>query len=427
MHATAEARRRALGTLGVLTAINLLNYVDRYLVPPLVPELERAMQLSQAQVGWLWPAFMIVYMIAAPIFGSFGDRGSRPRAIALGVAIWSVATALTGLAQTFGQLYAARALVGVGEAACVAIAPALLADCFPVAARGRVYAVLNMAIPVGAALGYVLGGLLGHQFGWRSAFLVCGLPGIALAAVAMRLPDPPRGAMEAHAPRHLPAATAAGGRAANGGARAWLGVYARLLRRGPYLVLVAGYAAYTFALGGLGFWMPAFLEKVRGLPPSTATMGFGAVVVVTGFAGTLAGGFLGDRWQRRTARGYLWFAAVTTLGAVPFALVALTSTSPPAYMAAIVLAELLLFMSTGPVNAAIANSVTPLERASAMALSMLAIHAFGDVPSPPLIGYLADAGTLARAVLVVPVAVLAGGLIWLGAALAPSPRRAAGA
>jgi MFS transporter, Spinster family, sphingosine-1-phosphate transporter len=407
--AAAPASRPALIALGVLTTINLLNYLDRYLVPPLVPDLERAMGISHEQAGWLWPAFMVVYMVTAPVFGAWGDRGSRTRPIAIGVSVWSLATMLSGLARNYPQLFASRALVGVGEAAYASIAPALLADYFAKSARGRVYAILNMAIPVGAALGYVLGGLIGHHFGWRAAFFVCGAPGLLLAATMLALPDPPRGAQDAP-PLALQTATPA--RAA-GGVSAALAVYLSLLRRPPYTLLVLGYAAYTFGLGGLGFWMPTFLEQVRGIPADRATTGFGAIVIVTGFFGTLAGGWLGDWCLKRSRQGYLWFSAVTTLAAAPVALLALASPTPHIYFPAIIVAELLLFSSTGPINAAITNIVSPLERASAMALSIFAIHLLGDVPSPPLIGHLAVTGSLERAVLIVPVALAIGGVIWL--------------
>ncbi|MBV8146413.1 MAG: MFS transporter [Gammaproteobacteria bacterium] len=408
MAAVASASRPALVALGVLTTINLLNYLDRYLVPPLVPDLEQAMGISHGQAGWLWPAFMVVYMVTAPVFGAWGDRGSRTRPIAIGVAIWSLATVLSGLARNYPQLFASRALVGIGEAAYAAIAPAMLADHFAIGARGRVYAVLNMAIPVGAALGYVLGGLIGHHYGWRAAFFLCGAPGMLLAALVWALPDPPRGQRDD--PASLPARPAV---AAGGAVAAALQVYADLLRRRPYRLLVLGYAAYTFGLGGLGFWMPTFLEQVRGIPPDAATTGFGAIVIVTGFSGTLVGGWLGDFWLRRSRQGYLWFSAVTTLLAAPVAVIALRSPAPGIYYPAIVIAELLLFMSTGPINAAITNIVSPLERASAMALSIFTIHLLGDVPSPPLIGHLAGSGSLGEAVLMVPVALAIGGLIWL--------------
>ena len=404
MGTAAPTTRAANRALAVLTAFNLLNYLDRFVVPPIAPELKGAMGLSDAQLGWLAPAFMLVYMLAAPVFGALGDRGARTRPIAVGVFIWSLATALSGLAQNYGQLLGSRALVGIGEAACVAIAPALLADYFPIGSRGRVFSILNMAIPVGAALGYVVGGLVGHHFGWRAAFFVAGVPGMLLAAAVLRLPDPPRGAHDSAAPGMAAAAQQPASP---------LAVYLSLLRRAPYVVMVLGYAAYTFALGGLAFWMPTFLERVRHVSPDQATTGFGAIVIVTGIVGTFAGGWLGDYLLRYSREAYLWFSGVITLLAAPCALLALIAPAPALYYPAIVVAELLLFMSTGPINAAIVNVVSPLERASATALSMFAIHLLGDVPSPVLIGHLSDVGSLSRAVLIVPVAVALGGVVWL--------------
>ncbi|HEY8054240.1 MAG TPA: MFS transporter [Steroidobacteraceae bacterium] len=408
MNTNTISSRAAMRALIVLTAINLFNYLDRYVVAPIVPDLKGAMGLTDAQLGLLVPAFMLVYMVTAPVFGAWGDRGSRTRPIAIGVFIWSLATMASGLARTYPQLLAGRALVGIGEAAYVAIAPALLADCFRAESRGRVYAVLNMAIPVGSALGYMLGGLVSHHFGWRAAFFVAGAPGLVLAAAVLWLPDPPRGTQDV--------LTSASGHTPVSGTQSPLAVYLGLLRRAPYMLLVLGYAAYTFALGGLAFWMPAFLERVHGVPKVTATVGFGGIVVVTGFVGTFVGGWLGDYCLRYSRQGYLWFSGATTLLAVPFVLLALTAAAPPVYFAGLVCAQLLLFMSTGPINAAIVNMVSPFERASAMALSMFAIHLLGDVPSPVLIGRLSDASSLGHAVLVVPVAVAIGGLVWLAAA-----------
>ena len=182
------------------------------------------------------------------------------------------------------------------------------------------------------------------------------------------------------------------------------------------MLTVLGYAAYTFAIGGLAFWMPAFLERARGVPREEATVTFGAIVVVTGFVGTFAGGWLGDRLLKVNREAYLWLSGVATLLAVPPAAVALLAPSATVYLPAIVLAELLLFASTGPVNSAIVNAVAPAERATAVALSIFAIHILGDVPSPPLIGFLSDRTSLARALLIVPAAIAAGGVLWIGAA-----------
>lgn len=408
---------RALRALAVLFLINLLNYLDRYVVAALVPDIERAhLGLTDTTAGLLMSGFLVIYMLAAPVFGLLGDRGSRTRAIACGVMVWSAATALSAAARTYVQLLAARAFVGIGEAAYGTIAPSLLADYFPVHARGRAFAVFGMAIPVGAALGYIVGGLVDQSYGWRAAFLVAGVPGIVLAAWVLRLPDPPRGIQER--------TVAAGAHAESASAsETTFAVYGRLVRRVPYTLTVLGYAAYTFAVGGLAFWMPTFLQRVRGLPPAQATSGFGLIVVVTGIVGTLAGGWLGDYWLRFSREAYLRMSALVTLIAAPIAVIALTAHAPWLYFAATVVAELLLFMSAGPVNSAIVNLVAPADRASAVALSVLTIHLLGDVLSPALIGRLSVLSSLADAVLLVPAAIVLAGGLWSMAARASGRER----
>lgn len=394
-------RRLAVGGLAVLTLINLLNYLDRYVVSAIVPDLEKAhMGLTDFRAGALMTGFLVVYMLAAPLFGILGDRVSRTRTMAVGVLVWSFATGLSGLARNYLQLLGGRAIVGIGEAAYGTIAPALLADYFPLKSRGRVFAVFYMAIPVGSALGYIVGGLVDHWYGWRAAFYVAGVPGLALALWSLRLPDPPRGAQEE------PVADAA---------KPDFSIYWRLLERRPYLLTVLGYAAYTFAVGGLAFWMPTFLERARGIPAAQATTGFGAIVVATGLAGTFAGGWLGDYWLKFSREAYFWLSALTALLAVPLSAVALVAQAPAVYYSAIVAAELLLFMSTGPLNSAIVNLVAPQERASAVALSVLTIHLLGDVASPPLIGAISDRTSLGVAVLIVPVAIAVCAALWWAA------------
>jgi MFS transporter, Spinster family, sphingosine-1-phosphate transporter len=411
--------------LSVLTLINLLNYLDRYVVSGIVPDLKAPpLGLSDSQIGLLTTAFMLVYMVAAPIFGALGDRGSRTRPIAIGVFLWSIATIVSGFASNYAHLLGARAIVGIGEAAYVSIAPALLADSFSRAQRGRVLSVFNMAIPVGAALGYIVGGLMSHHFSWRAAFFVAGAPGVLLAAVVLRVKDPPRGSQDESEGGDAQVeerkgngvtrpAAARNGASGSGATRGAIRVYVDLLKRVPYLLVVLGYAAYTFALGGLAVWMPNFLERVHHVPAVQATTSFGAIVVVTGFLGTFAGGWLGDYWQKSSRQAYLWMSGWITLIAAPLTYIALTAASSSVYYPAIIVAELLLFMSTGPINSAIANLVSPTERASAFALSMFVIHLLGDVPSPTLIGWLSDLSSLGKAVLIVPAAVVISGIIWL--------------
>ncbi|MBX6333494.1 MAG: MFS transporter [Gemmatimonadaceae bacterium] len=408
--------------LVVLTLINLLNYLDRMVVPPLGESLMHSeLQLTGEQFGLLASAFLVVYMVAAPLVGTVGDRRARPPLLALGIALWSIATALGGLAWSFGSLVAARASVGIGEAVYGSIAPALLADYFPERLRGRVFAIFFAATPVGSALGYIVGGLMDHHYGWRAAFFVAGAPGIVLAALALWLAEPRR-----HA-RGAPATAATAQDPGEGPLAGGIRTYAALLRNRLYLLTVLGYAAYTFAIGGIAVWMPTFLERVRHVPRAQASVQLGAVLVITGFVGTFIGGWLTDRLLERTRRAALWVSAVATLLAVPCAYLALAAPDRAVYWPALIVAEVLIFICTSPVNAAIVSEVPATVRAAAMALCIFTIHTLGDVPSPPIIGAIADASSLEHGVMLIPVAVLVAGVIWLAAArlrVATAPERA---
>jgi MFS transporter, Spinster family, sphingosine-1-phosphate transporter len=401
--------------LAVLAFINLFSYLDRFVVSGVLESLKHSdLGLSDTNLGSLMSGFLIVYTLLAPVFGALGDRRSRPRLIAMGVACWSFATALSGFAVNYLTLFAARAAVGVGEAAYVTIAPSLLSDYFPVRQRGRVMAIFFCAIPVGSALGYVVGGLVDKHYGWRAAFFVAGTPGLLLAALCLLLRDPPRGIQDR---------AGAVGEAAPSTPRSsisretWV-TYGQLLRNKPYALTVLGYAAYTFAIGGLGVWMPSFLERARGIPRSEATVSFGTIVVITGFIGTFVGGWMGDYFAKNSRQAYLWLSAIATLIAAPFVWLALTTNNHSLYVTYMVVAQLCLFLSTGPINAAIINLVIASERATAIALSVFAIHLLGDAISPLIVGALSDAFSLQQAITILPVAALIGGFIWIWAARA---------
>ena len=398
--------------LAILSFINLFNYLDRYLVSALVERLKHSeLALTDTQLGLLMSGFLAVYTLSAPVFGVLGDRRSRPRLIACGVGCWSLATALSGLAGSYLALLAARASVGIGEAAYGTIAPSLLSDYFPADKRGRVMAIFFCAIPVGSALGYMVGGSVGAHYGWRTAFFVAGVPGLALAVLCLWMRDPPRGSQDTD----LTAADRATMESAPPSTRV---TYLLLLRNKPYLFTVLGYAAYTFAMGGLAYWMPAFLERIRGVSPEKATFQFGEIVVITGFLGTFIGGWLGDYCAKYSKQAYLLVSAAATVIAAPFVWFALTTPSATGYIVCMVIAQLLMFLSTGPINASIVNLVLPTQRASAVALEVFAIHLLGDAISPYLIGAVSDASSLAQAVKIVPVAVIVAGALWGWAARA---------
>jgi len=393
--------RSAYYALTVVTLLNFLNYIDRYILAAVLPRVQSELGLTSAQAGLLAPAFLVAYFITSPIFGVLGDRFSRTRLMALGVAAWSLATAATGMMRSFGQMITARSFVGIGEAAYGTISPALLADYFPEAKRGRTFAVFYVAIPVGAAVGYLLGGLIEPALGWRAAFYVVGLPGVLLALLALTVADPPRGAMEksVSAVSEPLAATLRG-----------------FVRNRAYTGTVLGYTAYTFGLGGLAFWMPSYLERARGVDLTRANLLVAAVTVVAGLGGTFIGGYLGDFLSARMKHGQLWLCGLSSLAAIIPTWLALTVSSSPAYVIALFVAEFLLFLSTGPVNVVIVSVVAVGARAMAMAVSIFMIHVLGDAISPPIIGALADRTSLDRAVLIVPASVSLSAAIWMATA-----------
>jgi MFS family permease len=382
----------------VLTAMNLLNYIDRW-VPSAVKVLfQQDLGLTDLQTSLPLTSFIFVYMAFSPVFGMLADRGPRRVLIAAGVAIWSLATAAAAGAQGFYSLLVARAAVGVGEAAYAVIAPALISDFFAPETRNRVLTIFYVATPVGSALGFILGGVLGAHFGWRAAFLICGLPGLLVAALALAIKEPPRGQFDA----------------AVVSSPSWPVVLRQLLANKPYVYAVAGYTAVSFATGGIADWLPTFLQRERGLSLEDAATYTGLSAVVGGIVGTLLGGYLADRARRWTRHAYLATSALSIVPATVLAAVALfVLRDPMAVVAAIVASQIFLWMYNGPINALLVNSVDAGMRARAVGLCIFSIHAFGDAISPPVIVAISDATRdLSLALVMVPVALGVGAVIW---------------
>ena len=375
--------------LALLLAVNLLNYVDRQVLYAVFPLIKADLNLSDTALGFLGSAFMLCYMVSAPLFGWLGDRASRTTLAAGGLAVWSLATAGAGLAPGYRTLLAARTAVGIGEASFGTVSPGLLADYFPKERRGRILAYFYLAIPVGSALGYLLGGLLGHRYGWHSAFLMVGLPGLLLVVPVWFLREPARGGESINAdPQAKPSAG-----------------YASLFRNRSFVLNTLAMAAMTFALGGLAQWIPSFLNRVHSLDVARGNMLFGAITVLAGFAGTLTGGWLGDRLQRRSHKGYLLISGWGFVCGTPLAAFAILSPSLNGCLAAIFFAEFFLFLNTGPLNTVIVNVTAPAIRSMAFAVNIFFIHALGDAVSPTIIGWFSDRWGLTSALLISPAAI----------------------
>ncbi len=391
------ARQGARPALALLLCINLFCYLDRYILASILPAIKRDFLAgdphANAKAGLLTTAFMVSYMLTAPLFGWMADRWPRWPLIALAVALWSLASGATGLAATFTALLLTRVFLGIGEAGYGPAAPTIIADLYPVARRGLVLSWFYMAMPVGSALGYAFGGGINKLLGWRWAFFLVTPPGLLLAVICLLMRDP----------RHTDAAPRP---------HATLADYKTLIRIPSLVSNIAAQTALTFAIGGLSVWAPTYIHEGRGQPLAQTDLIFGAILVLAGFFSTLLGGWLADALRSRYPGSYFLVSGCGMLLGFPCT-VAMLYTPFPAAWVLVFLAIFFLFLNTGPSNTALANVTPPAMRATAFAANILVIHLLGDALSPWLIGWIKDRSTWDAAFLTVSAVMLIAALVWL--------------
>ena len=421
----------AAAALSLLLAINLFNYIDRQVLAAVVPAIKHDLKATSAQAGLLQTAFIVTYMIIAPLFGWLGDRYRRWFLIGIGVVLWSFASGASGLAGHLGHalvdwipgmgrssraglsagiggMLITRMFVGVGEGAYGPTAPTVIADMYPVAKRGQNMAWFYAAIPVGSALGYELGSLiLSLHLSWHWAFFVVLPPGLVLGALCFAMRDPPRGSAEI-----------AAGEEVSLPRNSKLSDYWILLRTPSYVLNTAGMAAMTFALGGIGFWMPTYIvwHSHGAIKLAKANGVFGPIIVVSGLLGTLVGGAVGDWLRPRFSGSYFLVSGIAMIAGFPlFLLLLRPETTFPAAWVLIFFASFCLFFNTGPTNTILANVTHPSMRSAGFALNIFVIHILGDAISPPLIGWINDRfdGDMNAGFFAISVTILIGGICWL--------------
>jgi len=389
----------------LLTALNLLNYIDRSILFAVQDLVKAEFHRSDLAFGLLTSVFFIFYMCAAPFMGPLSLRFSRKRVIVVGALVWSVATLLTAFTKNFNELLIRHTLVGIGEASFVILSPTFVADMFPVEKRGRVMGVFYLAIPVGTALGYLLGGFLGPKYGWRTPFYVGAAPGVFLALLLLLIPEPPLGQFD-------PPESKAPDR----------DTLKSLLHNPAFLTATLGMAMMTFALGGLQVWEPTFLQRARGYSVLGANLLFASSTIVNGLAASLLGGWISDRLLRRNKSAHYLVSAVSLGLGIPAMCIALFASGTP-MVVGIFVAEFFLLLNTGPLNAAVINSVGPHVRATALAVNIFIFHLLGDIPSAALIGYVSDEYSLQLAFLGPVIAIaLSSAILFYGMRYAPPLR-----
>ena len=334
---------------------------------------------------------MLVYMCFAPLVGYFGDKYKRSSIIGLSAVFWSVATIFTGVTKTYPQMIFTRSAVGIGEAGYGTVSPPYLAEWFPVEKRARVMALYALAIPVGSAIGYLLGGGLGQRFGWRAAFYIVAAPGIFLGIAAMFLKETEE--KKARKPERIK-----------------LSRYKDLFRNRTFLLIAFSQAISTFSIGGLAAWMPSFFVRDFGLSVARAGFYFGAVTVLAGVSGNLAGGWIADWLHKKTKRAYFIVGYLSFFLSMPFGVLAVLAYALPMALAMVFLTEFFIFSQSGPYHAAIVEVIPVNMRSMAFALDIFILHAFGDAISPTLLGMVSDRRGLGFAIFLAVMFLFFGGV-----------------
>ena len=375
----STSTRNATIALVLLTAMNFVNYLDRYILPAVQEQIKGEFRITDDQIGSLTLWFMVAYVLSSPITGWLGDRFPRkPMIVIAGLAIAAM-NFVTASVHDYASLNIRHAALGIGEASFGIFAPAMLADYYSDEQRNKVLTIFNIAIPVGAAMGYLAGGSVGHRYGWRMSFIASAVPGAVIALLILIFLREPKRTGNSLTGAH--------------GGKLEKGTVLSLLKNKAYLCAILGYAAVTFSLGGISWWMPSFLQRIDGRSMENAGFVMGALTVACGLGGTIAGGTFAQWWSRRTGKALYLVPAISAALAVPPAVLCFFGPKSLT-LPALGVAVFLIFLGTGPVNAATLNAVPANLRATAMAGQLFALHVFGDMFSPKLIGFISDRSNL---------------------------------
>jgi MFS family permease len=370
-----RAVKGAAVALCLLTAMNFVNYLDRYILPAVQEQIKGEFHLSDSQIGSLTLWFFVAYVLSSPLTGWLGDRFPRKPMIVVAALMIAAMNFWTADVHSYMSLNLRHAALGIGEASFGIFAPALLADYFADDKRNAVLTIFNVAIPVGAALGYLSGGVVAAHHGWRMAFIVSAIPGAVIALLILFFMREPQRA-EAKDRKKVDKASVMS-----------------LLTNKAYLCSILGYAAVTFSLGGISWWMPSFLNRVDGRSLEAAGTIMGGITVVCGLGGTVAGGLLAHWWSKSTSKALYLVPALSAVLAVPPGVLCFFGPKSVT-LPALGVAVFLIFLGTGPVNAATLNAVPAHLRATAMAGQLFVLHVFGDAFSPKIIGIVSDHSNL---------------------------------
>jgi MFS family permease len=373
--------------LAVLALINFVNFADRQAIPPLVPLIRDEFGLTSTQISYLQGVLQAVLALASIPFGFLADRFNRSRIIAWGVVFWSFATIFTSHVHTFGMLLLARAFVGIGEAAYAPAAQSMISGAFPQEDRARAQSIFAAGMLLGGTAGQALGGIIGHQYGWRPTFYAIGIPGLLLSLAILGVPEPPRGPRSEVVP------------------------IGRLLRVPAFLTLIISGIMVTFASVAFITWGTDFVVRYKDFTLKEAGISLGPTLLVSGLFGVLCGGFIADMLQKRFAFGRLLTVSCGFLLAAPFVLAAITTEEKNLIVASFFIAGFFMSWYHGPLTAVIHDMMPRRAHASSVGVYMFATQFLGGILGPYVVGRLDDIRDLILGLHVAVVVMVCGALL----------------
>ncbi len=387
---------QAVYALVVLVLVNSVNYMDRSVVSVLAPLIQQDLSLTDTQLGLIGGlAFTIFYALMALPIGAAVDRLTRKYVLSAGIVIWSAAVFLSGLAGSFGSLFAVRALTGTGESSAHPSGVSLLGDYFSQKVRTIAIAVFQMGVPLGAGIGLIVGGILAQKYGWQMTFFVYAIPGIILLPFILLTRDPVRGAQEG-----LTAADRQGV-----SAQGFFTTVGKILSTRTLIFHYIATALIQLGIQGYAFWMPTYLVRERGYDLAAAGKLAGIAMLVGGIVGALGGAIVADIWFRKEKTARLRVQTIAAAAAIPFVIISYVAVSNAILIPAIFLAIILSIAMFPILSAVIVDLVEPQDRGVGMALLLLLQTGIGYSLGPPLVGLISDlSDSLFRGLLIVPVA-----------------------
>ena len=377
----------------VLTLIEFINYFDRQVVFPLFSFLKADFGLSDFELGLIGTVFMIIHASFSVPLGILADKWVRKNIIAAGVAIWSVATFVTGLVQNFGQLLATRAAVGIGEASYAPAATSLIADNFPVEKRARASSIFHLGMFLGGTLGMILAGVIGTHLGWRACFFIVAIPGIILAFSALRIKEVKH---EHHISSEVNRKN-----------------ILDLFRSPAYVMTLVSGIMLTFTSSAIISWMTQFFIRFHNYSVDQASLVIGLAVVIGGPLGIYSGGYFSDLLYNKYKKPRSLAMAFAFIAATPLMYITLTTQNEILLLVSLVIATYLMTWYYGPMVALVQDIVPGSLKATAFALYLFTVHLIGSTPAPALIGRVSDAYDLQTAMFIVVATNLLGGIFLL--------------